>query len=100
MSIAKLLATATVAKINNDQVVDFVAGLLDGLVHDNKFDKIEPCLKDQEILAPELMEAIADFKKKDTMSIIAGVSVVGKMLGTIDTDLKDCSGMGPDIKRI
>jgi len=47
-----------------------------------------------------LIEAIGDFKKKDTMSIIAGVSVVGKMLGTIDTDLRDCRGMGPDIKRI
>jgi len=39
-----------------------------------------------------LIEAIGDFKKKDTMSIIAGVSVVGKMLGTIDTDLRDCRG--------
>merc|ERR1712071_585167 len=90
----------TVAKLNNDDVVQFVAGLLDGLVQDNKFVNIAPCLKDAEGLQVDLMEAITDFKKKDITDIIKGVSVVGKMIGTVDTDLVDCKGASPDIKRI
>ena len=46
MSVTKMLAVATVAGFNNDQVVQFVTGLLDGLVQDNDFEKIKPCLKD------------------------------------------------------
>merc|ERR1712127_642117 len=63
-------------------------------------DKIAPCLKDAEGLQVDLMEAITDFKKKDITDIIKGVSVVGKMIGTVDTDLVDCKGASPDIKRI
>ena len=92
MSIAKLIAAATVAKINinNDDVVHFVTGLLDGLVQDNKFTDIAPCLKDAEGLQVELMEAITDFKKKDITDIIKGASVVGKMIAAVDVDLVDC----------
>ena len=100
MSITKMLAVATVAGFNNDQVVQFVTGLLDGLVQDNSFDKIAPCLKDAEGLQVELMEAITDFKKKDITDIIKGVSVVGKMISTVETDVVDCQGASPDIKRI
>jgi hypothetical protein len=67
--------------------VQFVTGLLDGLVQDNNFDAIKPCLTDAESLQVELSEAVGDFAKKDIADIIKGVSVVGKMIGTIDTDL-------------
>ena len=43
---------------------------------------------------------IDDFKKKDLEDIIKGVTVVGKMLSTLDKDLSDCGGMGPDLLRI
>ena len=100
MSIAKLLATATVAKFNKDQVVDFVEGLLNGLVQDNSFDGIAPCLNDAEGLEVELDVAVTDFKKKDIMDIIAGVSEVGKMISTVNVDVVDCKAAGPDVKRI
>ena len=100
MSVTKVLAVATVAGFTNDQVVQFVTGLLDGLVQDNNFDAIKPCLTDAETLQVDLTEAVEDFKKKDIADIVKGVSVVGKMIGTIDTDLKDCKGVQPDIKRI
>jgi len=100
MSIAKLLATATVAKFTKDQVVDFVEGLLNGLVQDNSFDGIAPCLNDAEGLEVELDIAVTDFKKKDIMDIIAGVSEVGKMISTVNVDVVDCAAAGPDVKRI
>ena len=100
MSVTKVLAAATVAGFNNDQVVQFVEGLLDGLVKDNSFDKIAPCLKDAEGIQVELDEAVADFKKKDIMDIIKGVSQVGKIISTVDVDIKDCKSAGPDVKRI
>ena len=100
MSFTKVLAAATVAGFNNDQVVQFVTGLLDGLVQDNDFDKIKPCLTDAEGIEVELNEAVEDFKKKDIMDIIKGVSVMGKIISTVDVDLQDCQGMKPDIKRI
>jgi hypothetical protein len=100
MSVTKLLAVATVASVNNADVTNFVEGLLDGLVQDNSFDNIAPCLKDAEGLDAELVEAVADFKKKDIMDIIKGVSVIGKMIGTVDVDIADCKSAGPDVKRI
>ena len=90
MSVTRVIAAATVAGFNNQQVLEFVTGLLDGLVQDNNMDAIKPCLGDAEGLQVELTEAVADFAKKDIADIIKGVSVVGKMIGTIDDDLKDC----------
>ena len=95
-----MLAVATVASVNNADVTNFVEGLLDGLVKDNSFDNIAPCLKDAEGLDTELVEAVNDFKKKDIMDIIKGVSVIGKMIGTVDVDIQDCKSASPDIKRI
>lgn len=85
---------------NPDQVAHFVDGLLDGLVQENNFDKIKVCLKDQEVLAPELKEVIDSLKKKDIIDIIHAVTVVGQMLTTVDKDLSDCAGMLPDLLRI
>merc|ERR1712195_186097 len=100
MSFTKVLAAATVAGFNNDQVVQFVTGLLDGLVQDNDFEKIKPCLTDAETIQPLLAEAITDFKKKDIMDIIAGVSKVGEIISHVHTGLQDCVCMKPDIQRI
>ena len=102
MSVAKVAATAGVSAIsfNADDIAHFVTGLLDGLVQDNDFNKIQPCLKDQEKLAPELVEVVEDLKKKDVMDIIKAVTVVGDMLSTLDQDLTDCAGMKPDLLRI
>lgn len=87
MSVTKALAIATVGKLSGDQVVQFVTGLLDGLVQDNDFDKIKPCLTDAEGIERELAIAIGDFKKKDIADIIKGVSEVGKIIASVDTDL-------------
>ena len=103
MSLTRIAAAGSAVNVlpfPPDDVAHFVTGLLDGLVQDNDFDKIKPCLTDQEILAPELVEAINDFKKKDIVDIIKGVTVVGKMLSTLDKDLSDCAGMKPDLLRI
>ena len=105
MSVTKVATVASVATLNGipikpEDVAQFVTGLLDGLVQDNDFEKIAPCLKDQEVLAPELVEVIDDLKKKDIMDIIKGITVVGKMLSTVETDLTDCAGMKPDLLRI
>ena len=102
MSLAQLSQAAQVQAlpIKPDDVAKFVDGLLNGLVQENNFDEIQTCLKDQETLAPMLVEAIDDFKKKDVMDIIKAVTIVGKMLATVETDLTDCGSMGPDLLRI
>lgn len=97
---AKIASAAMVAGLNKDQITNLVTGLLDGLVQDNDFDKIKPCLKDAEIIEQDVDEAITDFKKKDITDIIAGVSALGKMIATVETDFTDCKGMGPDLQRI
>ena len=100
MSVAKLVSAATVGALKKQQIVHFVEGLLDGLVQHNHLKEVSPCLKDSEFIGEHLDTAITDFKKKDIADIITGVSEVGKIIATVDTDLKDCTGMGDDIKRI
>ena len=47
-----------------------------------------------------MVEVINSLKKKDIVDIIHAVTVVGKILETVDKDLADCAGMKPDIMRI
>ena len=93
MRTTQVLAVATVVSITNDQTLQFVTGLLDGLVHYNHFDKIKPCLTDVEVIQKELEEALELFKKKDPDDVAKAIAIVGKILKQVDTDLTDCVGI-------
>jgi hypothetical protein len=78
-------------------VEQFVAGLFTGLIQKDDLKNIQQCLKDGAALDGELQTAIGDFEKKDIADIIAGVKIVGNMVGQVSTDLNDCKGMQADV---
>ena len=47
-----------------------------------------------------MIKAALDFKKGDLPDIIAGIVILGEVLGNLTDNLKDCEGMQDDIKRI
>ena len=96
----KIAAALLVASFTIPELEAFIGGLFLGLVQDDHLDTITKCLKDEATLQNEMTEAIADFEKKDLMSIIAGVKLIGDMMTQIEGDITDCKGMDADAKRI
>lgn len=86
--------------MNVKQVEDFVNGLLTGLVQDDSLTKVQACLKDADSVKTDLQSVVADFQKKDIADMIAGVKVLGHLVSTVQSDIKDCQGMKDDEARI
>ena len=83
-----------------NDVEQFVAGLIYGLIQKDDLTKIQTCLKDASGLETEIEQAVADFSKGDITDIMAGVELVGKIIQELPTDLGDCQAMQDDINRI
>ena len=86
--------------INIQEAEEILGGLLYGLIQKDDLSKIELCLKDADVVEQEINEAVEDFMKGDVTDILAGVTVIGKLIQELPVDLKDCQGMESDIARI
>ena len=81
-------------------VEQFLGGFVFGLIQKDDLTQIEKCLNDASGLETEIEQAFGDFAKGDITDIIAGITLVGKILQELPTDLGDCQGMQGDIDRI
>ena len=86
--------------INIQEAEELLGGLIYGLIQKDDLSKIEVCLKDATTVEAEVNEAVQDFMKGDVQDILAGITVVGKLIQELPADLGDCQGMQADIARI
>ena len=77
--------------------VEFLAGVLDGLVGENHLDQIQTCATDAESLVPEIEELISDIEAKH---MIKGARLAKKIASEIPTMLSACEHMGPQLKAL
>ena len=71
-------------------VEDFVAGLMNGLIHKNDLPLIQACLKNTGALEVEITSALSDISKGDPTDIIKGVQEIGSIIKELPTDLAGC----------
>ena len=101
----KVLA-ATIALVSNysafspADVENFLGGFIFGLIQKDDLSQIQKCLSDAGGLEKEIEEAFTDFAKGDVADIMAGITLVGKIIQELPADLQDCQGMQGDIDRI
>ena len=86
--------------LNVQDVENFLAGFIKGMIMVDDLTKIEKCLTDASGLEAELEEAFGDFEKGDITDIMAGIKVMGKVVQELPTDLGDCQDMQGDLNRI
>ena len=83
-----------------EQVTEFVAGIIDGLIGKNDLPELQKCMKDSADLDRDIEEAINDFSKGDVADIIKGVQAIGRIIQEFPQDLQDCGDIQDDINRI
>ena len=81
-------------------VVDFMDGLVFGLLQKEDLPEIQSCLQHAPDIAKQITSAVEDFEKKDMADIIKGISEIGAIIQNLPEDFKDCEAMDGDIKRI
>lgn len=81
-------------------VVDFMDGLIFGLLQKEDLPEIQACLQHAPDIAKQITTAVEDFEKGDFADIIKGVGEIGQIIQDLPNDFKDCEGMDGDIKRI
>ena len=70
-ALAALAASTSAIDFNGS--IQFVAGLMDGLIGKNDLPELQQCMQDDQALVNDINTAIADFEQGSVQSIIAGV---------------------------
>ena len=86
--------------IDIQQAEEFLGGIIYGLIQKDDLKNIETCLKDADTVEQEINEAVTDFMKGDLNDILAGITVLGKLIQELPQDLGDCEAMQSDVARI
>ena len=73
-----------------EQIAEFVAGIVQGLIGKNDLPEIQHCIQDSSQLEQDIEEAISDFSKGDISDIIKGAQAVGRIIQEFPTALADC----------
>jgi exonuclease VII small subunit len=89
-----------VGSLTKNEVILFLNGLIDGLVHDDNLENVEKCVTDVEGMDTEIEEAIAEFKKGGVSNIIAGGKLIGQIVSQASADISQCEEMKDDWRRI
>ena len=84
--------------VNN--VEEFIAGMIFGLIQKDDLSNIQTCLTDADTLEKQVEEAIADLSKGDLNDLIAGAKILMQIISELPTDLKNCQSMQGDLNRI
>ena len=97
-ALAALAASTNAIDFNGS--VNFVAGLMDGLIGKNDLPELQKCMTDDQALVNDINTAISDFEQGSVQSIIAGVQEGMKIAGEFPTALADCQNIGDDISAV
>ena len=84
--------------VNN--VEEFIAGMIFGLIQKDDLSNIQACLTDADTLEKQVEEAIADLSKGDLNDLIAGAKILMQIVQELPSDLKNCESMQGDLNRI
>ena len=77
--------------------IEFLGGLLDGLVEENHLDELTACATGFENLVPEVEELVKDLEAKH---MIRAARLAKKIAGEVPTMVKGCKSMGPQVKAL
>jgi len=88
---------AAVANLNVKAPIEFVAGMLDGLVGENHLVEITTCATDGETLLDDVEGLLADLKAG---KMIGAARLAKKVASEFHTTLSACESMGDDLKAL
>jgi len=77
--------------------VEFVAGLVEGIIQENHLDTIQTCVTDVDTIVPQVEELIGDIKGGHK---IKAAALAKKIVGELPNTLSTCEAMGPQLKQL
>jgi hypothetical protein len=77
--------------------VEFLGGVLEGLLQENDMDAVATCVKDGESLVSNVEELVSDFENGH---MIRAAKLAATLKNQIPAMLGDCKTMGPQIKAL
>ena len=91
---------APMVDVAEEEAVEFLSGVVDGLIQEDHFENIQKCLADDKEVATQVSIALTDFKKQNLRGVLAGIKVIGDLLPSIPTDAEECRAVKSDFARI
>eukprot|EP00347_Sterkiella_histriomuscorum_P007004 403350611 len=96
-----LLAPQVQAKLtmNTDQAIEFVAGVMDGVIQKDNLKEIKLCISDVKTISNEVQEIAQDIMTLEMPKMIEGVMKFMELLQQYKGSLTQCEAIRPDVER-
>ena len=97
---AAIFAQGEKSAFNKVQIVEFVAGLVEGVLKENHLNEFNTCFQDVEYDGVQMFDAVTLFAKKDLTDIMSGLTHVGNIFLQMPKDLIQCTRVSSNLNRI
>ena len=97
LAVGPIKSTNEASNLTIKPELEFVAGLLEGLVGDNHLTEISTCVTDSESVVTEVENLVADLKAGKKIRAAAAAK---KLVADFPATLSACEGMGTDLTAV
>jgi len=97
---AAIIAQGEKSAFNKVEIVEFVAGLVEGVLLENHLSEFNTCFKDVEYDGAQMFDAVTLFAKKDLTDIMSALTHIGNVFLSMPKDLIDCTHVASNLQRI
>ena len=95
-----VLATVSAQNITENDVISLVAGMMNGIVHQDHLDYMLGCMTGTEGMAADIENALAEFSHGDVYSIAEGLLDFYDMISLIPAAAHNCGSIPDDINKM
>jgi hypothetical protein len=86
--------------MDRGQLVQFVEGILQGIIKEGNFTEIGECMQFSEGMEQLIAEAVTDFEKETFEGVRDGLKDIAQAVKMIPTLLQDCHLAEEDMQRL
>ena len=94
-----LFVHSTVA-LTGGNVVEIIAGIMDGVIHKDDLAELQQCMTGADSLTDEFETAVADFEQGGISGITGGIMEISTIFNELPQDLGNCVSIQDDLSKL
>lgn len=97
--VASTLLQTQAVNITTSEAVDFVAGVIDGVILKDNLKEIKQCITNVDTVKSEVETIINGFESLTVIGITEAIETFAKLASEVPVDFQQCEGIRPDLDR-
>merc|ERR1719326_2695581 len=95
-----MAGAAVTFTVNENSAVEFIEGLVEGIIDGDHLDEIHKCIQDGEGVADQVVKIIEEFSKGDEEDIIKGIEDTMALVKDLPNEVAECKEINGDVTKV